>query len=710
MNWQKFPFVRFTFALIVGILIGPHLSFNTTNFFICSLSGSFLFYILSWLIQRKKWKLALKPFLGMLSVAILIQFGIVIMHLQDDRASSNHLVQAKTNGITAFEGILIEPPIPKERSYKTILKVDRIFQGDGWKKITGNVLLYLQKTNKMHALKYGDRILISGRINPTHSASNPDEFDYKTYLARKNIFHQAYAKETNIFLMGSDVPYTSLLKSAALKSRHFLDKQLAKEFKNKREEGIALALILGVKDDLDNHIRNTYSEVGAMHILAVSGLHVGLIYQILAWILGVFKLERKKNGRIIQAFILVLAIWAYAFITGLSPSVLRAATMFSFIIVGQSFKRSASIYNTLALSAFILLCFNSNLLYEIGFQLSYLAVLGIVYLQPKIYELWDVKWNWLDRIWMISSVSIAAQIATGPVSLYYFHQFPNYFLLSNLLAIPAATGILGLGLIKIICAWIPYVSSILTWLLEKLIWITNESMILITDLPHAVTKNLELTFPQMIISYAITIAFLLFIYHRKLRYFSCAVLGSLAILGIWLTNYVSENAAHEIIVYNVKGDSAIGFRQGHDLSFVYSNGLWNKKNKMKFNILNHWQTRHIHNVSSHALEDSNYVHKHLAIDRIGENHLIVWKGKRVFLINKPFLLQSPNALPYFDLVILRNNVKMNEQSMNLLNYGKLILDSSCDKWYVDQYPAWISKKTTFVTQVKGALILNASSL
>ena len=244
------------------------------------------------------------------------------------------------------------------------------------------------------------------------------------------------------------------------------------------------------KDELDFEVKQAYAAAGAMHVLAVSGLHVGIIFLILNTLLAI--LDTSKKGRIVKAIILLISLWSYAMITGLSPSVLRAATMFSFVIMGTVLNRSSSIYNTLAASAFFILIINPNLLFEVGFQLSYVAVLGIVYLQPLIYKRIYTRWWLLDKVWAITAVSIAAQIATLPLTLFYFNQFPVYFMLSNLLVIPSAAVILILGILLFIASPIPFISESIGWVLNKFIEGLNFGIKEIEVLPNSLIEGLSI--------------------------------------------------------------------------------------------------------------------------------------------------------------------------------------------------------------------------
>ena len=209
---------------------------------------------------------------------------------------------------------------------------------------------------------------------------------------------------------------------------------VGKFFKENKLEGkeyaVVSALVAGYTDDLDIETMKAFADTGTLHVLSVSGMHVGIIYYVLNLLL--LFLSKHRYGNILRVLILLSFLWLYSMITGMSAAVMRSAAMLSFIIVGKSFNRYVNTYNIIAASIFFLLIMNPFTLMDVGFQLSYISVIGIIWLQPHIYSIFDFNTKWKDEIWKVVSVSIAAQIATFPLGIFYFHQFPNYFLPSNL--------------------------------------------------------------------------------------------------------------------------------------------------------------------------------------------------------------------------------------------------------------------------------------
>jgi competence protein ComEC len=342
----------------------------------------------------------------------------------------------------------------------------------------------------------------------------------------------------------------------AFEVRRILRNRIERYIPDEETRAIALALLVGVKDHLSEDLKTAYASAGAMHVLAVSGLHVGILYIIL---LGILKpLEKRKGGNVLIAVLAIVVIWGYTFVTGMSPSVLRAATMFSVFATSKAIDRESNIYNSLGIAAFILMAYNPNLIFEVGFQLSFLAVTGIVYLQPKIYHLLYVHNRFLEKVWMITAVSIAAQISTLPLTIYYFHQFPTYFFLSNLVVIPGAMIIMvgGIGML-VIGSIIDSIGIALGWILNGIIWCMNWLVQLVEQIPGSLITWLYFDGVQMLLVYGVMVLLLLGLYHKSSFYlnFSMVCWGLFFIWGH--VERVKQLEIRELVIYDVAGTIAV---------------------------------------------------------------------------------------------------------------------------------------------------------
>ena len=361
------------------------------------------------------------------------------------------------------------------------------------------------------------------------------------------------------------------------------------------EYAVASALLLGYKEALAPEIISSYASAGAMHVLAVSGLHVGIIYLVLNGLL--FFLVKIKHGNTIKAILLILFLWAYALLTGLSPSVIRAVTMFSFIIIGKMLYKNTNIYNTLGVSAFLLLLINPFLIVEVGFQLSYLAVFGIVLIFPKLYELWNMDYlicnfysfGWLaDKIWAIICISIAAQIATFPLGLLYFHQFPNYFIFSNLIVIPLATVIIYLGILVLLTSPVGWLSGAIAKALIFIINFLNNSVVFIEQLPYSVTQGISISIFETWIIYLLIASMLTYFMIVRVKYLNFGLFFLIVLLSFQVFESDLERGRNRLIVYNVNKCTAIEFVSGKQSYFIADSSLTDDQSKLLFHIKHNW--------------------------------------------------------------------------------------------------------------------------
>ncbi len=409
---------------------------------------------------------------------------------------------------------IIEPVVQKTKSTKAILRISAFKENGKWYKVNEKVLAFIRKEEKSQKLFYGDHLIISCLLTEPELSVIPGSFDYKRFLKLRGIFLKTSINKQHWSQVGCNG--RNLLFYKALLWRRQLLEILKQRGMEGREFGVAAALLLGYVDEIDSDLMKDYAATGVLHILSVSGMHVGMIFLVLEKLLSF--LDRWRSGRIIKTLLSILLIWFYALITGLSPAVLRAAAMLSLVIVGKSLKRSPDTLNILAASFFFLLVWDPKLLMDMGFQLSYLAVVGIVLLYKPIYDR-IVCTNWiLDKVWSLISVSIAAQVITTPLSIFYFHQFPNYFLLANIFVVPFSNLIIYTGILTLILSGIPFLSMVLAKLLTWSVGFLNCSIHFIGSLPGSVTHGIFIEIQEMACIYGMLIMFCLFICLKRKRW------------------------------------------------------------------------------------------------------------------------------------------------------------------------------------------------
>ena len=551
-TWNRFPFVRFSFAAIAGILLHgrfPDWWFAPLIPFLILLA---LFTVLAISGRVTRFSNIFFP-QGIISL-IIIAFAFGWISKANQTLTNPLHWRNSENRITAFEGVVVSDVLDKTSTKRYSVRITTITSKDSSSHKNGQLHLYLKKEKNGKVLKYGDVIRVFGTPSQIAPPSNPEEFNYSTYVARQQIYGQCFVSPDRVEVIGHSPDL--MILDQGFKIRKRLKNQIERYLPETETRAIAMALLIGVKDFLSDDLKTAYASAGAMHVLAVSGLHVGILYMIL---LGFLKpLEKRKGGNVIIAVIAILVIWSYTFVTGMSPSVLRAATMFSVFATSKAINRESNIYNSLGIAAFILMMFNPNLIFEVGFQLSFLAVTGIVYLQPKIYHLLYVKNKYLEKVWMITAVSIAAQISTLPLTIYYFHQFPTYFFLSNLVVIPGAMIIMigGIGMLAL-GSIVDSLGIWLGWLLHWIIWFMNWVVQLVEQIPGSLITWLYFDELQMFLVYGILILILMGVFHKSVFYLNASLL-CLGFFFVW--GYLEEDRQlrmEELVIYDIAGTVAI---------------------------------------------------------------------------------------------------------------------------------------------------------
>src|SRR5579863_5753533 len=333
---------------------------------------------------------------------------------------------------------------------------------------SGNLLITI-KDSAASNLYYGDELLIPANFQPVAPPANPAEFNYKKYLANQNIHYQCFLRHGQFYILNHNTG--NAIIAFSLRLRQHLVEKFKQHMHSPEAIAVASTLILGYKADLSSDVLQAYSKTGTIHVLSVSGAHVAIVFILLEFLFGF--LNRFKYGKTIKAILIITLIWYYSLLSGFSPAVCRAAVMISMVIIGKTYSRAISTLNILAISAFFLLLYEPLFIADVGFQLSYLAVAGLIIFQPIVYKWFHFKQKWVDKLWLLCSASIAAQVITFPLSAYYFHQFPVYFLVSNLLIIIPSAIIMYSGIAYLLFGSIPILGEISGLILEKSILIMD---------------------------------------------------------------------------------------------------------------------------------------------------------------------------------------------------------------------------------------------
>lgn len=657
------PFVRLIVPCIAGILAAVYFLHNETIIITCACFSIALMVVL---LSIKSHSTAFRySWLNGLTINVALFFLSAQLTLcHTEIRFKNHFSKIAITGTTVVAK-LSDPPVEKSKTFKCKVRIKNCSIGKVSVNTKGNAIVYIKKDSLSKMLKYGDVIAFCAGFKEIPPPQNPGEFDYKQYLSFHNIHQQQFIAQHQ--WLNLHINAGNHLMRFVYSLRNNLLCKLKEHGLLNDEYAVVAALLLGYDDEISAELMGAYAATGTLHVLSVSGLHVGLVY--LAFHFLLIFLERFKNGKIIKGLLIIMLLWGYAALTGLSPAVMRATTMFSFIVIGQSIKRTTNIYNTLAASCLILLLFNPYLIFEVGFQLSYLAVLGIVFLQPLIYNSWSTnKWFW-DQIWKITTVSIAAQLATFPLSVFYFHQFPNYFLLSNLMIIPVATLVIYNGILLFVLGSIPYLGVLLGKMLNYQLLFLNSSVTFLEHLPYALYTAISISIIEILLIYSLIIFIVLFFLKHKASTLFAGLSVVILLLSINLYKHVVNLRQQKIIVYNLPSASAIDIIQGTKNYFIADSVVSNSKSNLQFYIKNNW--------CNLGLKETIPITDNLIkIVKVGTKTL-------VRITKKEQLLQLPPIK--VDYLVLSNNCNVNIAELNAsTNFNLLVLDSGNSFLYAAQ--------------------------
>jgi competence protein ComEC len=617
---------------------------------------------------------------GVLGLVTVLFFGYAHVLLRTDSLQKDSFV-TNTQPVEAY--IVKVRSVPQEKASSWKIEADiTAFLSRYWQPTRGKVLLYISKEMGEPSWKYGDEVLIKGTPQPLKPPANPGEFDFKRFLSFKNIYHQHFVQKNKVVFLSASSTKGFIYYSHVARSR--ATEKLKRFIKGKQEQAIAAALILGVTDGIDNELQNAYAASGAMHVLAVSGLHVGIIYAMLLFLLK--PLHRYSWSRWWIAAISLCCLWVFAFVTGLSPSVLRAVAMFSFVAVARPFGARTNIYNTLAASAFVLLIYNPYLIMSVGFQLSYLAVLGIVYLQRPLYQLWETQNKLLDWIWQITCVSLAAQLATFSLGLLYFHQFPVYFLVSNLFVIPLSTLVLIVGIVLLALSPIAFLATLIGKVLGGMVGLLNKVVFITEELPFSIINNIHLTTLQCWVLMMVLICLILLFDFRRIEWLYVATAAVVLFTALQWQHFFKYVNQHSFTVYHINHHMAYEWIQNGQSYFFSDSLLTNDEERIRFHIR---PNRLLHQV--------NTVHTAIPFQKKIQNGIVYCWRDKIF-----FHQTEKNHYKKFktDFTIISHNTSPST------NARLVIADGSNSRYFLRQWKFAKDSTHFYSTSLHGAFNLN----
>lgn len=662
------PFVRILLFFVLGILCAywfePNLKWYRIG--ILCLSAIFLIFILVHFTIKEGYVLF---YLGILFFLGMFCMGWIMQWKRHPIIQASHFSHFETD---ALIGIVNEEPKFTGQYLRFQLKIKKGVSKGEQNLMEGLLLVNLKVDSARDQLHYGDQLVIRANYGEVSPPYNPGEFNYRAFLANSNIWHTAFVEKTQLKKIG-EKKGSSLIYNAVILRQRMIEK-FEKYLKDKSALSIASALVLGYRQDMEKEVASVFTDTGTVHVLAVSGLHVGIVFVVFSALL--FWMNANPRLKFAKGIILILLIWFYALITGFSPSVLRAAIMISFTLIALHFVKDGNIYNTIAASALILLLFEPKFIMNVGFQLSYLAVVAIIYLYPILKDVFSIKNPILRGLWSYSVLSISAQLITFPLVMFYFNNFPLYFLPANLFIILPATIIVYLGFALLI---MPngILSNLVGQLLESLILFSKNTLQYFAQLPFAAINGISLSPLQLILIYAFLLGFVFAFTLRKkqLLYSSMAVL--IVLVTLRLQKHSDARSQMEFRFHNVNRGLAIAvLKKGEyilyaDSSFATTRGYSYLLGTIKLEK------------GEGKIKEVTFPGSYRATNILIEGNIVQVKDKRILIYDKVPVTQHFLAT---DLLLIRNNIKTDLLTIRKnISFKKLLIDGSNSNKNVEYY-------------------------
>lgn len=636
MNILQFPLTKITIGFIIGLIAAYYINISANFAFVFILIG-FAIVLLAYKFNTTTTKKNLVFEATILLLSFAVGIGILVTHTDSNRKNnySNHpTVYEKANWIEVVVREKLKSSPQNNRFIAYVQKVNH-------QSLEGKIIITIPKTNNVKEIVVGHRLRFKTKLIKTEKPKNPNQFDYSAYLKNKQIYAQA-------FLPTEDIHYHQTLKkdiwyySATL--RNTIVTHLEQSGFDKKALPVAMALLLGQQQDIDPNITKDYQYAGAVHILSVSGLHIGFIVLFINFLMR--PIPNTQKGRFLKLSLSLLSLALFGILAGLAPSVVRSITMFSFVALGHYWRRSTNIYHTLVVSIFLILLFQPYFLFDVGFQLSYAALFFIVWLQPTLSKYWTPKNKIVQFFWDIITVSFAAQLGTLPLSVYYFHQFPGLFFVTNLLVLPLLSVIMLLGVIVMTIAAF---SALPIWCIKPLEWgitIMNSIIHWVASFESFIFTNISSTFILMIASYGLLIALILW-WKKKSLIRTILVLSAIILVQIILIkNKLEFGNSKEWVVLNASKKTIICQRIGNEIE-VISNGLQSEEIQKNMTLQNYATGTFSAITKESPLKNVAYFNR---------NRILILDNSSVYLPNNQADILLLTASPKVNLErILKNN-------------------------------------------------------
>jgi competence protein ComEC len=686
--WKNIPFLRLLLPLAAGILCGWYFSLHFKVAVI--LAGLTIPFLLFYFIASERRKFFSSATTGISINLLLMALGLSLVWFNQIPKQPTWVGNLYCKG-DFLQLRLLEPVSEREKNYKALATVTNIYRNNNTIKVSGKAVIYFRKDSVPPALKYGDIIIVNKQLQEITNSGNPGGFDYKRYALFNGTTHQ-------LFLQASDYKKSmhaepTYFWKRMYQLRSYVLQTIRTYVKNERESSVAEALLIGYRDDLDRDLVQAYSNTGVVHVIAISGMHLGLIYVLLLFLLK--PLDRFKKLKIVKTILIIIFLWVFSLLTGGGASVMRAVIMFSFIAGGDLLNRKGNSYNSMAASAFVLLCFNPFLLWDVGFQLSYAAVLSIVLFMKPIYHWFSIQNKLLDQLWKLNAVTIAAQILTLPLCLYHFHQMPTLFILSNFIAVPLSTfvlyGLILLMAFSFFTAAATVIGSctamLLKWMNQFILWIDHFSF--------SVVDGISLHPIQTIALYLFIATTSIWLLQKRLAACLWSIITLCLFFGSRAISRYKTSQQQKLVVYNLSQHSAIDVMLGNKYYFIGDSVL------LKEGFL-----RNFHLKPSRVF--NQVFHSGMPVDLKGHTAYQI-NEKKIVLINQSYRYNSLAIPIEADLVIVSGNPRLYVNDLlKTIRCRLVVFDSSNPAWKLALWKKDCDRLNIhyFCTSEQGAFVMS----
>ena len=609
-----------------------------------------------------------KGLIGILINLFFFWLGIQVYQQADEAQNSNNFSRLPAE----FMKVAVSSEPQQQGSILRFkARVMNVYTAHQKQRASGTILITIRlASSRLAAPLYGEVYLIPANYHRVEPPYNPAEFDFRSWLAMQHIHYQIFLPPEELILL-QQTSGTTLI-GFALKLRKQQVNLYRHLIKDDDAFAVASTLILGYRTDLNAETLAAYSKTGTIHALSVSGMHVGIIYFVLNWLLG--WMNSKRFMKWIKVIFILCTIWFYALLTGYSASVLRSAIMLSVYILSKAIHRETDSYHILFLSAFCLLFYNPFLLWDAGFQLSYMAVLGLIYLQPKLQRLVNSRYQSVQKLWNLISVSVAAQVFTFPLSCYYFHQFPVCFIISNLFITLPVILLMYIG-ISLLIFHLYWISPLFEWLIVLM----NHGLEKIAALPYSGINAIWLSITGLILLYLFLFFLFLSLTYQKKHLLAIALLSLSCLQVIRINDKIALRHQQKIILFSLNRNYATGFINAEHAILITD--LKTEDKAFKFHIQPALDQAGVRSVL--CIPWNTTIHQYgLTI----KDHQLVFGNFRVLLLDSSFNRQRIKHKPRFNAVWIHGSpqIRMDELRQDL-SFNKLWIDATNKSYAIQNY-------------------------